>query len=166
MTCQAATTLPRKAALLAHRSEHGVAPATRARAAWLSGISLAGLGRLLGPHPAWERRAAEAARHWLRLVDEGRNAASWRTASPLLREGAEPTEWETAMRSVRAPLGRCLSRRLRSHVAVDGPCEELQGPYVVVRYDSVFEHLGRRIETVTPVLGTDGCWRVAAYFVG
>jgi len=167
MTCEAGPTLPRRrAAPRALPSDREVSPVTRARAAWLSAISLAGLGRSLGPHPAWERRAAEAARDWLRLVDDGRHAASWSSASPLLRQGAERAAWEVALRAARTPLGRCLSRRLRSQVAVEGPCEELPGPYVVVRYDTVFEHLWRATETVTPVLGKDGCWRVAAYFVG
>jgi len=167
MTCEAAIPVPRRrAAPGARPSDRAVSPVTRTRAAWLSAISLAGLGRSLGPHPAWERRAAEAARHWLHLVDEGRHAASWSTASPLLRRGTGRAAWETALRVARTPLGRCLCRRLRSQVAVEGPCAELAGPYVVVRYDSAFERLCRATETVTPVLGKDGCWRVAAYFVG
>ncbi len=165
MTCEAATTLPKKGAVTRRRSDSGATPAAGARAAWLSALSLAGLGRLLGPHPVWERRAAEAARQWLHLVDQGRHAASWTSASPLLRQNAEAASWETALRAVRAPLGRCVSRRLQSQVAVEGP-QDHHGPYVVVRYDSVFEHQGRAIETVTPALGSDGCWRVAAYFVG
>jgi hypothetical protein len=36
----------------------------------------------------------------------------------------------------------------------------------VIRFDTVFEHRSRRVETITPVLDADGRWRVAAYFIG
>ena len=136
-----------------------------ARAAWLSALSLAGLGQPLGLRPDWERDATGVAAHWLRLVDEGRHAASWTAAAPLLREEAGPTEWDAALQAVRDPLGRCLSRALRSRTAVAGPPGDLQGPYVVIRYETAFERCGCATETVTPVLGADGRWRVAAYFV-
>ncbi|HXY39037.1 MAG TPA: DUF4019 domain-containing protein [Vicinamibacteria bacterium] len=103
---------------------------------------------------------------WLRFVDEGRHAASWSAASSILRQGTEAAAWAAALRSVRAPLGRCLSRALRSQVAVEGPGDARHEPYVVARYDSVFERLGRKTETVTLAQDAEGCWRVAAYFVG
>jgi hypothetical protein len=35
----------------------------------------------------------------------------------------------------------------------------------VIRFDSVFERRRGATETITPVLGPDGRWRVAAYFI-
>ena len=63
------------------------------------------------------------------------------------------------------PLGRCLWRKLRSCSVVEGPPGALQGPYVVIRFDCVFERQSRAAETITPALGPDGRWRVAAYFI-
>ena len=140
-------------------------PAPADLAAWLSAVSLAGLGRPLRPCPDWEREARGCARSWLRLVDEGRHTASWATASSLLKEEVGPSGWEAALRAVRAPLGRCLSRALRSSTVVEGPSGDLHGPYVVIRFDSVFEGESTVAETVTPVRGADGRWRVAAYFI-
>ena len=134
-------------------------------AAWLSGLSLAGLGRPAGVHPDWERDATGAARAWLQLVDQGRHPASWAQAAPLLREGVGPRDWDAALRATRAPLGRCFWRKLQSWTAVEGPPGELRGPYGVIRFESVFEGRSRAIETITPVLGADGRWRVAAYFI-
>ena len=134
-------------------------------AAWLSAVSLAGLGRPAGAHPDWEREATSAAHAWLRLVDEGRHPASWSAAAALLREEVGRLDWDAALRAVRDPLGRCLWRKLQSHAAVEGPPGDLHGPYVVIRFDSVFERRGRATETVTPVLGPDGRWRVAAYYL-
>ena len=135
-------------------------------AAWLSALSLAGLGRPVGTRADWEREASSVARSWLRLVDDGRHPASWAAAAPLLREEVGLREWDAALRSVRAPLGRCLWRKVRSRAAVEGPPGALRGPYVVIQFDSVFERRSRAAETITPVLGADGRWRVAAYFIG
>lgn len=134
-------------------------------AAWLSALSLAGIGRPLGARPDWEHEATGAARSWLRLVDGGLHTPSWAAAAPLLRAGVGPHEWDEALRAVRTPLGRCLSRRLRSRAVVEGPAGSPHGPFVVIRFESVFERRGRAAETITPVLGPDGRWRVAAYFI-
>jgi hypothetical protein len=134
-------------------------------AAWLSGLSLAGLGRPLRGHDDWEREATSAARSWLRLVDDGRHPASWSAASPLFREEVGRQDWDVALRAARAPLGRCEWRRLQSRAAVEGPSGDLRGPYVVIRFESAFSRRETITETVTPVLGPDGRWRVAAYFV-
>jgi hypothetical protein len=133
--------------------------------AWLAALSFAGLGRPLGAHPDWEREAESAAQAWLRLVDDARHRASWTEAAPLLREAVGPREWETALRAARPPLGRCFWRRRQSATAVDGPPGDRRGPYVVIRFESVFERRSRAIETITPMRGPDDRWRVAAYFI-
>jgi serine/threonine-protein kinase len=115
--------------------------------------------------PTWEREATCVAQSWLQLVDDERHPASWAAAAPLLREEIGPREWDAALRTVRAPLGRCLWRKLRSRAVVEGPPGALRGPYVVIRFDSEFERGGSAGETITPVLGPDGRWRVAAYFI-
>lgn len=117
-------------------------------------------------HPDWEREASSVARSWLRLVDDGRHTASWAAAAPLLREAVGPRAWDAALRAVRAPLGRCLWRNQRSRAVVEGPPGALRGPFVVIRFESVFERRSRAAETITPVLDADGRWRVAAYFIG
>ena len=134
-------------------------------AAWLSAVSLAGLGRPVGGRADWEREATSVARSWLRLVDDGRHPASWSAAAPLLREEVGPQDWDAALRARRAPLGRCLWRKLQSRAAVEGSPGDLRGPYVVIRFESAFERRSLVTETVTPVLGPDGRWRVAAYFI-
>jgi serine/threonine-protein kinase len=134
-------------------------------AGWLSGLSLAGLGRPLTTHPVWEGEATCAAHSWLQLVDDEQHPASWAAAAGLLREEIGSREWDAALRAVRAPLGRCLWRTLRSRTVVEGPPGPLRGPYVVIRFDSEFERGGAVGETITPVLGPDGRWRVAAYFI-
>jgi len=133
--------------------------------AWLSALSLAGLARPLGADERAEEQAADAARDWLSLVDGGRCSTSWETAAPAFHAAMSPEQWERAVRSVRTPLGRCLSRTLRSHKLVDALPGAPKGPYAVLQFDADFEHGAHVLETVTPVRGADDRWRVASYFI-
>jgi hypothetical protein len=146
--------------------EGGQAGARRSeRAAWLSALSLVGLGRPVSGHADWEREATSVALSWLRLVDESRHPASWSAAAPLFREEVGRQDWDTALHATRAPLGRCSWRKLQSRAAVSGPSGDLEGPYVVIRFESAFERRGPVAETITSVRCPDGRWRVAAYFI-
>lgn len=133
--------------------------------AWLSALSLAGLARPLGADEGVEEEAAVAAREWLDLVDGGRYAEGWDAASPAFRGMVTPEEWERAARSVREPLGRCLSRRLQSHKLVDSFPGAPRGPFAVLQFQTDFENRRGAVETVTPALGEDRLWRVTGYFI-
>jgi hypothetical protein len=133
--------------------------------AWLSALSLAGLARPLGADERAEEEATAAAREWLSLVDGGRYCTSWETAAPVFRMAVTTEQWDQAVHSVRTPLGRCLSRTLRSHKLVDAFPGAPRGPYVVLQFDADFEHGAHAVETVTPVRGEDERWRVASYFI-
>jgi hypothetical protein len=39
------------------------------------------------------------------------------------------------------------------------------GEYVVIQYDTSFEHKQSAVETVTPMLDKDGKWRISGYFI-
>ncbi len=133
--------------------------------AWLSAMSLAGLGRPLAADPDAEAEATAVARVWLDLIEHGRYAVSWTAAAPALRQAIAEEEWEVALRSVRAPLGPCRSRVLRSRTTVEAFPGVPPGPYTVIRFESHFERRRGVVETVTTNLGSDGRWRVAAYFI-
>lgn len=133
--------------------------------AWLSALSLAGLARPLGANEGVEEEAAAAARAWLDLVDGGRYAAGWDAAAPVFKRMITRDEWDRAVHSVRDPLGRCLSRTLRSHKLVDSFPGGPKGPYVVLRFETDFENKPGAVETITPAAGKDDRWRVAGYFI-
>jgi len=133
--------------------------------AWLSGLSLAGLARPLGADQAVEDKAGAAAQAWLDLVDGGRYGAGWDAAAPAFKSMVTRDEWDQAVHSVREPLGRCLSRTLRSHKLVDALPGGPRGPYVVLQFETDFEQKAGVVETVTPAFGSDDVWRVAGYFI-
>jgi len=134
-------------------------------ALWMSALSLAGLARPLADDAKATEQATRAARAWLGVLDRGDHAASWERAAPLFRAALEPGRWDRAVRAVRAPLGRCRSRTLRSRQLVDSLSGGPRGPYAVIQFETAFETRADAVETVTPALGCDGRWRVAGYFI-
>lgn len=75
------------------------------------------------------------------------------------------TQWAQSVQRVRQSLGRVVARRLTSAT----PATELpgapDGQYLVLQFETEFEHKQSAVETVTPMLDVDGVWRVSGYFV-
>ena len=112
-----------------------------------------------------EEPAEAAALAWLGLVDVGNYAQSWSSASSLFRQKVSESQWQSAAASVRAPFGTLKSRTLRSATARSALPGAPDGQYVVIQFVSSFEHKANAIETVTPMMDTDGKWRVAGYYI-
>jgi hypothetical protein len=112
-----------------------------------------------------EKAATEAANHWLSVVDAGSYAASWQAAAPAFKIAVLKDQWAQMLQANRAPLGRVISRTLKSATYKTSLPGAPDGKYVVIQYESSFEHKQSAIETITPSLGDDGQWRVSGYFI-
>ncbi len=112
-----------------------------------------------------ESVAIASAEFWLRLVDEGRYADSWKEASQYFKAAVNQDQWKGAMESARRPLGTTVSRTLKSsHYATSLPGAP-DGEYVIIQYSTEFENKKAAIETVTPMLDKDGKWRISGYYI-
>jgi hypothetical protein len=69
------------------------------------------------------------------------------------------------LQASRAPLGKLISRNIKSAVYKTSLPGAPDGQYVVIQFESSFEHKKSAIETVTPSLGDDGQWRASGYFI-
>ena len=120
----------------------------------------------VGPTVAQEPEdaAERAARSWLELVDAEQYHASWNQAATLFQSQVTAAQWQQAVSAARSPLGRVHSRRLKSAMAATSLPGAPDGHYVVLQFDTVFEHKAAAVETVTPMLD-EGIWRVSGYFV-
>ena len=67
--------------------------------------------------------------------------------------------------NVRGPLGKLVSRKLKSREYTEKMPGAPDGKYVVIQYDSVFEKKASAVETVTSMADPDGAWRVSGYFI-
>jgi hypothetical protein len=112
-----------------------------------------------------EELAQQSADSWLALVDSGKHADSWQEASSIFKAHVSKEQWPSIVRAARDPLGKMLSRKLKSATYTKTLPGAPDGEYVVIQYDSSFEHKQSAVETVTPMLDKDGKWRVSGYYI-
>ncbi|MBW2594177.1 MAG: DUF4019 domain-containing protein [Deltaproteobacteria bacterium] len=109
--------------------------------------------------------ALAAADAWLSLIDFENYAESWDNSARFFQAAVSKEKWMQTMQGARKPLGKNLSRKLKSkeyHTSMPGVPD---GRYVVIKFVASFENKKNAIETVTPMLDTDGRWRVSGYYM-
>ena len=112
-----------------------------------------------------EAAALAAAKKWLALVDEGEYGESWETAAAYFKSGVTKDYWQQAISGVRKTFGEPLSRKLGSITYTQSLPAAPDGEYVVIQIATSFENKKHAIETVIPMLDSDGEWRVSGYFI-
>src|ERR1700684_2853290 len=122
---------------------------------------------LAGAH-AWAQEepqvamAETAALSWLALADAGDFGETWDQASSLFQGSIPKAAWVGALGNARQPMGKMIARKLKSAVSKRSLQGAPDGEYVVIRYDTQFEH-HTATETITPMLDKDGSWKVSGY---
>jgi hypothetical protein len=111
-----------------------------------------------------EAAATDAAKQWLSLADAG-DAATWDVASPRFKATVTREQWAGMLKAVRAPLGKVLSRTVKTSDYMTSMPGAPDGKYFVIQFETAFENKKSAIETVTPMMGDDGTWRVTGYYV-
>lgn len=115
--------------------------------------------------PKPETAAQTAAEQWLALVDAGNYAESWKAAAEVLKKAVNERKWKTTMQPVRRPLGKVISRKLKSAQYTKELPGAPEGEYVVVQFETEFQNRKSAVETVTPMKENDGHWRVSGYSI-
>jgi hypothetical protein len=112
-----------------------------------------------------EETAIASAQKWLTLIDEGKYSESWNQAAGFFKTAVSKKDWLKSMEAFRKPLGALISRKLKSKKYTTSLPGAPDGKYVVIQYETSFEHKKSAIETVTPMLDKDGKWRVSGYYI-
>ena len=112
-----------------------------------------------------EKAALAVAKAWLQLVDEGKYTESWNEASEYFKRAITKEQWEQTVQAVREPLGKTVSRQLKSKQYATTLPGAPDGEYVVIQFDSSFTNKKTAVETITPMLDKDGKWRVSGYYI-
>ena len=110
-------------------------------------------------------KAQAAAQSWLALTDSKAYAQSWEQSAALFQAGVSKPSWVSAIQGVRSPLGSLKSRTVKSASYTRSLPGAPEGEYVVIQYETQFEHKAGAIETVTPFREKDGSWKVSGYFI-
>jgi ribosomal protein S17E len=109
--------------------------------------------------------ALSSAETWLSLIDDGKYADRWNEAAGYFKGAVKQKQWQEMLKAVRKPLGKVISREVKSksyHTSLPGAPD---GEYVVIQFETSFENKKSAIETVTPMKDKDGKWRVSGYFI-
>ncbi len=112
-----------------------------------------------------EKAALKAAKAWLALVDSGKYAKSWQEAATYFRDSVSRGQWEQSLKGVRKPLGSVVSRKVTEKTYTSSLPGAPDGEYVVIRFETSFANKKEAVETVTPMLDSDGHWRVSGYYI-
>ena len=112
-----------------------------------------------------EKTAIKASTAWLSLLDEGNYAESWNQAARFFKNAVPKEQWLHSMETFRVPLGKMMTRKLKSKQYTKALPGAPDGEYVVIQYETQFENKKLAIETVTPILDKDGKWRVSGYYI-
>jgi hypothetical protein len=137
----------------------------------LLGIIVAGFMFTAAPARAQDANADKvanaeaAARAWLALTDAGDYPRSWDQAAGFFQASVSKPNWIHAVGKARQPLGSLISRKVKSATFTRSLPGVPDGEYVVIQYDTQFEHKDSAIETVTPLLEKDGSWKVSGYYI-
>jgi Protein of unknown function (DUF4019) len=112
-----------------------------------------------------EELAQQSSEAWLAVVDSGKYAQSWDEAAQLFQAAITKDQWQSALGAARTPQGKVLSRKRKSATYTKTLPGAPDGEYVVIQYDTHFEHKQSAVETVVPMVDKDGKWRVSGYFI-
>jgi len=112
-----------------------------------------------------EKAAVVSAEKWLGMVDTGKYAESWQEAAEFFRTAVNQEQWKQSLQGVRKPLGKLVTRKLKTRTYATSLPGAPDGEYVVIEFETSFEHKRSAIETVTPMLDKDGKWRVSGYYI-
>lgn len=113
-----------------------------------------------------EVAAVTAVEVWLALLDDGQYSQAWQSGAKILQNLVSEKDWTTLANTRRPPLGKVVARKKQDATPAQTFPGAPEGQYVVVRYNTEFEHKKVALETVTAVLdpGT-GQWKVCGYYV-
>ena len=112
-----------------------------------------------------EKAAIASAKKWLRIVDEGKYIESWEKSSEYFKQAIQQDQWAQAVKAVREPLGKLISRKVKNVTYTTSLPGAPDGQYVVIQFNTSFKNKKSGIETVTPMIDKDGKWRVSGYYI-
>jgi hypothetical protein len=112
-----------------------------------------------------ENAAVAAAEKWVALVDAGKYTDSWKEAAEYFKSAVNQGRWKQSIQSVREPLGKIISRKVKTKSYQTTLPGAPDGEYVIIQFETSFQNKKSATETITPMLDKDGQWRVSGYFI-
>ncbi|MBA4147515.1 MAG: DUF4019 domain-containing protein [Verrucomicrobia bacterium] len=127
-------------------------------------LAFAGCGKS-GPPTPQEQAATDAALSWLALVDKGSYAESWEETATVFKKAVTRDQWVNTLKAGHNPAGQVESRTVLKREYMTSLPNTPKGEYVVIQFKTHFANKKNAVETVTPMMDSDGRWRVSGYYV-
>ncbi|MGP7987823.1 MAG: DUF4019 domain-containing protein, partial [Desulfobaccales bacterium] len=86
-----------------------------------------------------QKDALAAAEKWLTRIDPGEYAKSWQEAAAYFNTVITEGDWVQSMQEVREPLGKPISRKVKSLTPKTSLPNTPDGKYVVIQFETSFE---------------------------
>ena len=112
-----------------------------------------------------EMSAVSAAESFLQLIDAGNYAESWDATSSFFKQQVSKQQWVKQLENIRPAFGALVKREIKNKNYTKSLTGAPDGEYVVIQFSTSFTNKRSAIETVTPMLESDGEWRVAGYYI-
>ena len=116
-----------------------------------------------GADTGQQKDALAAAENWLTVNDKGEYAKSWAEAAQYFKKVITEAEWVQKMQEVRNPLGKPVSRKVKSETPKTSLPNAPEGQYIVIEFETSFANGKIGLENVNTRLESNGKWRVAGY---
>jgi hypothetical protein len=110
-------------------------------------------------------QAFESMQAWLHLVDAGQYADAWEASARANKDAVTKDSVVKMYNGFRTQLGDVASRQLKSANYTASLPGAPPGEYVVIEFNTTFDNNRRFVERITPMLDTDGQWKVSGYYL-
>ncbi|MCL2330049.1 MAG: alpha/beta fold hydrolase [Phycisphaerae bacterium] len=117
----------------------------------------------------------KAAEQWLKLVDDGHYAESWKQSAETFQKAVGQQKWETMVKEVRTPMGELKTRKLMGQVNVPSSLPsgansstkvaDAATIAMVLQFEASYANHEKAIETVSLEKDKTGQWRVNGYYI-
>jgi len=105
-----------------------------------------------------------AAQQWLNIVDAGKYNESWQSADAFFQTQLSQNKWHNALKSIRTPLGKVISRKELSSKEYSSLPGVPDGEYLVIQFQTQFQNKKSSTETLT-LSKSSGQWLPVGYFI-
>ncbi len=100
---------------------------------------------------------------WLHHVDRLDSNTSWSEASSFFQQKLSKQQWETIVKTTRAPIGKVIRRRHTVTQYASHLPGIPDGTYAILQFHSTFTGKESTVETVVFSKESDGQWHALGY---
>jgi hypothetical protein len=112
-----------------------------------------------------DKTALSVSVKWLDMIDKGMYGPSWEETAFFFQNRVTRDQWKKTLERTRKPLGKPLSRELKTIFHKESIPDLPRGEYIIIEFETSFINKKILTETVIPVLEKDGRWKVTRYLI-